>query len=91
MLEYHNVKQNKLVASSLIAREFFTNFKNNPKTYLNTVKDNMHSKYGLVLTNSQIYRAYQKALKNINGIHEEKYVILQDYVEKVRGQILEQL
>lgn len=62
-----DVKQNMMTTSTWIVKDFFSNFRNNSKIYMNTVKNNAHSNYGLVHTNNKIYRTYQTILRRFIG------------------------
>nr|GMC60104.1 uncharacterized protein LOC109174707 [Ipomoea batatas] len=79
-----NQDENKVVTSGFFAKVFKDDFRVNKEWGRGAFKEHVRSKFNCQLTRNQAYLAKKKALKKIDGLDSEQFLLLNDYCEELR-------
>nr|GME04447.1 Zinc knuckle family protein [Ipomoea batatas] len=79
-----NQDENKVVTSGFLAKVFKDDFRVNKDWPRGAFQEHVRSKFNCQLTRNQAYLAKKKALKKIDGLDSEQFLLLNDYCEELR-------
>ncbi|GAA0154453.1 hypothetical protein LIER_12428 [Lithospermum erythrorhizon] len=77
-------KKRRLIKSSWLAKILIDWFRLLPDMFLKVLKVVVVKKFGLMITDHQARKVREKAMKTIEGDHNEQYNMIFDYIEELK-------